>query len=447
MKVLNRSLVLMFGMIVMSHVCPLANCCGQDDWKNLFLVVPLDDKEISPDYVLFDEVSRMALEDTAVRSLFSDDERKRISEIRREVFLPNSLAMMNRDRNVDLDQAWFLVEANARQHLGTVATLIGSERMKKLAYRSNQKDLAETLMDFSVPSLGIFSSTKLSQVFGATKSQIESAEQTKKELQKQLEENRTSILENIDSERNTYFNKMMAILKAGQRRIARRRIGKPLSARISSDQQLTSAVKYYLDQAGTGTVIESSSNAGKPQGQDGPIVPANKQEPAIEIDYLLHKLLHFPWIKRELDLSTEQDIELRRSFDVNKTRLTFDHANRVLENLIGGNRKYPQWLEDTLLASQVELLAQIEFQIRSADNADSFGLLHPKMIAHLKLTRQQQDRIRAIADENRQSLTRLAKELQAINARSIADAEKKIRHLLTPKQKQMIQFYTGVHID
>ena len=159
-----------------------------------------------------------------------------------------------------------------------------------------------------------------------------------------------------------------------------------------------------------------------------------------QIDYfniMLFSLLSSEFFTDQVDISEEQGskIDVFLSKTAANSVLTGRFAPTRFSELIEGQAEYPANIEEILLPQQLDWLRQTELQFFTGKNRSTFGLLHPRMVKRLRITRNQEQGLSKIASEFDEKMKPLSDKIQATLAELGVDfARKKIR-LLTDEDK------------
>ena len=111
--------------------------------------------------------------------------------------------------------------------------------------------------------------------------------------------------------------------------------------------------------------------------------------------------------------------------------------------LLNKKVEYPKIIKDSLLDNQIELLRHLEVQILTSKYASSVGLLHPKFVEKLALSKEQQETMQSLADTYAKQAKLLLAFINEERAEIQKTFESDVESLLKEPQLKLYRQLTG----
>ncbi len=163
----------------------------------------------------------------------------------------------------------------------------------------------------------------------------------------------------------------------------------------------------------------------------------------VAIDAIEYALIRSDLIQQEIGLNELQIKTIRDALAGKSVELTNENRDSRLKQLIAGDPVNRSELLNTLSSSQNNRLDQIEIQVRTSGNLDSFGILDDVVAIHLRLDADVRREIAQLAKEYTAALAQLLDKHRDECRRLLLDYRQKAFGVLTDAQQRDYASFFG----
>lgn len=250
--------------------------------------------------------------------------------------------------------------------------------------------------------------------------------------------------------RDEYRTKMTFALDAEGRRWFNSTFGEPIDLLDENGKSVFFELVEAYDLAPANHVLETvrsfvAETVDPRQSEDNQDDPSARGNASgtINIDAVEYALIRSDLIQQELGLSESQKKAIRDSINGKCVNLTNESRNSRLMKLIAGEAIERSELFKSLSSNQGNRLNQIEIQIRTSGNLDSFGILDDLVALHLKLDAGVRREIAQLAKDYKAAVAELFEDHRVESQQLMVDYQRQALAVLTDDQKREFESYFG----
>ena len=250
--------------------------------------------------------------------------------------------------------------------------------------------------------------------------------------------------------RDEYRAKMVRCLDVHGRRWFDATFGEPVDLLDENGQSIFFELVEKYDFAPSDGVLETvrsfAADSGTAHrtsaGREGQFGQEDGSE-TIAVDAIEYALIRSDLVQQEMDLTESQSKAIREAFIGKQVELTNKDRDSRLKQLIAGDAASRSELRNVLSPSQIERLDQIEIQIRTSGNLDSFGILDVFVALHLELGPEDRREVAQLSQEYRAAVANLLNKHRAASQQMLREYQQQSFDVLRDAQKQTFASFFG----
>ncbi len=336
--------------------------------------------------------------------------------------LNESASIAINDLKYNFKDGWSRIEAllNQRQVLGHLGDLLDIDEPDFSLIASNP--------------LAWLSNAKLADAIGLTEAQ-------KKKIKELLGEGREQALKLFEEKEDQITKKRTRKEAAIWKSLVPVQSGKLRqwrgeSANVAAFMSLPGMDQEFddSDQSSSDVIVTSSTVADREEQFNSEVV----------LDYSLYFVLRNNNSPKTLELTKSHQRQIDNIVDNKFVTIRLKNRNlRRLLDLLEDQWSLPDWLGQVLLPHQQKWLQELEFQLFTLAERDSFGLLNQNVARALELTPQQQSELKNIVEQFRQEQANLENEFKSELKDMYQRIFREIFGLLTTNQQKTMTTWFG----
>ena len=381
-------------------------------------------------------VTENALEGT---SFLTDEEQNALHSIKMQLNDPLFLEASASQKGVELDRdlIFAMRTSKAAELLESTSQLLG-DKMQPVIHVVNRRRLG----DWS-GAMPVIQGKRIGELLDLDSEQQERLAELADQFEAQKKEASKALADGLRKLRDEYRTKMVRCLDVQGRRWFDSTFGEPVDLLDENGQSIFFELVEKYDFAPSNDVLETvrsfvvdlgtgrRASAGH-EGQSG----QEDGSETIAVDAIEFALIRSNLVQQEIDLSESQSKAIREAFVGKQVELTNKDRDLRLKQLIAGDAASRSELRNLLSTNQVDRLDQIEIQIRTSGNLDSFGILDDFVALHLKLGPKVRREVTKLSQEYQVGVAKLLDKHRAESRRLQYEYQQQSFGLLTDAQKQ-----------
>ncbi len=428
-------------------------CSQQMEWK---LVPPINDsatelgRETAMDFENFELLTEILNAVNLLEEMspgeFSDEELAKLHAINLELNDPLFLLASARQEGVelDLDVIFAMRTSKAKELLATTSEVLG-DKMQAVIHVVNRRRMGE--WSGAIPTIP---GKRMGELLDLDRKQQETLAKLADRYEAEKKDASKALADDLRKLRDEYRKKMTRTLDVEGRRWFDSTFGEPIDLLDENGRSIFVELVEKYDFGPTHDLLENvrpfvASPVGA-QHSDNYRDAHTEQGDATEnlaIEAIEYALIRSDLIRQEIGLSDSQWKTIREAFAGKNVELTNVTRDSRLKRLIARHVVNRSEFLNTLSAEQVIRLYQIEIQVRTSGNMDSFGLLDDLVALHLRLDAEVRRKIGQLAEEYTAAVAKLLEKHRVESQRLLRDYQQNAFDVLTEAQKRDFTSFFG----